>query len=131
MSAVHPTALAGLSLLVLEDDPDTAELFSRSLSKLGAEVRSATSADVALAILDEWRADAVLCDLHMPGTDGYGFLERVRARAELGDLPVIAISASHPSIERDHALEAGFAAHLVKPTPIADIIATVHSVLGR
>ncbi len=115
--------LTGVSLLVLEDDPDTLHMFARSLAKAGAEVRTAATAEAALAILATWRPSVVLCDLHLPAVDGYDFLARVRETAGLRDLPVIAISASHPAAER--ALEAGFAAHLVKPTRLAEIIEVI------
>ncbi len=122
-------SLAGVSLLLLEDDGDTRELFARSLTKAGAEVRTAESAERALEILESWRPTAVICDLHLPDVDGYGFLRRVRDREALADLPLIAISASHPSVEK--AIEAGFVAHLTKPSKLGDIIATVSRVVSN
>jgi CheY-like chemotaxis protein len=121
--------LSGVSLLLLEDDRDTRELFARSLTKAGADVRTADTAEHALEILESWRPTAVICDLHLPDVDGYGFLRMVRARAQLDGLPLIAISASHPSIERDKSLDAGFAAHLSKPSKLSDIIAAVSRVV--
>lgn len=123
--------LAGVSLLVLEDDRDTRELFAKSLTKVGAEVRTAGTAEQALQILEDWRPAAVICDLHLPDVDGYGFLERVRGNAQLADLPLIAISASHPSIERDKSLGAGFAAHLAKPSKLSDVIEVVSKVVSH
>ncbi|MBA3821422.1 MAG: response regulator [Deltaproteobacteria bacterium] len=123
--------LTGLGLLVLEDDRDTRELFAASLTKLGAEVRSASTAEAALAYLETWRPDAVLCDLHMPGVDGYSFLAQVQQLPALRGMPVIAISASHPDIERSRALEAGFAAHLTKPSKLSDIISAVTTLVQR
>ncbi|MDQ3364534.1 MAG: response regulator [Myxococcota bacterium] len=123
--------LTGLGLLVLEDDRDTRELFAASLTKLGAEVRSASTAEAALAHLETWRPDAVLCDLHMPGVDGYSFLAQVQQQPALRGIPVIAISASHPDIERSRALEAGFAAHLTKPSKLSEIISAVTTLVQR
>jgi CheY-like chemotaxis protein len=120
-------SLAGVSLLLLEDDRDTRELFARSLTKAGADVRTADTAERALEILESWRPTAVICDLHLPDVDGYGFLRSVRDRNELADLPMIAISASHPSVEK--AIEAGFVAHLTKPSKLSDIIAAVSKVV--
>jgi CheY-like chemotaxis protein len=117
--------LAGVSLLVLEDDRDTMELFARSLVKLGAHVRTAASAELALQLLESWTPDAILCDLHLPGVDGYAFLERVRSLHHLDAVPLIAISASHPSIEHQKALDAGFAIHLTKPSKLSEIIGAV------
>jgi CheY-like chemotaxis protein len=121
-------SLAGVSLLVLEDDRDTRELFARSLAKAGANVRTADSAERALEILESWRPAALICELHIPNVDGYGFLRQVRDREGLADLPLIAISASHPSVEK--AIDAGFAAHLTKPSKLSDVIATVSKIVS-
>ncbi|CAN5911899.1 hypothetical protein BH11MYX3_BH11MYX3_38910 [soil metagenome] len=115
----------GVSILILEDDRDTIELFAASLSKLGANVRTAMTAEDALAILGTWRPNIILCDLHLPGVDGYGFLERVRAIPDLASIPIVAVSASHPDLERDRSLEAGFSEHLTKPTKLKDVVGTV------
>lgn len=122
-------ALNGVAVLVIEDDPDTLELFSASLGKLGAEVRIASTVEAGLEELARWRPDAVLCDLHLPGMDGYSLMERVLADARLRDIPVIAISGSHPEIERERSLEAGFAEHLTKPSKLRDIVAAVTTAL--
>jgi CheY-like chemotaxis protein len=117
--------LEGISILVLEDDRDTMELFAGSLRKLGGDVRTAARSEAALDILAAWKPDVILCDLHLPGSDGYAFLAALRARADHGTTPVIAISASHPVVERERALEAGFADYVVKPTRIAEIAAVI------
>ena len=117
--------LAGISILVLDDDADALDLFVGSLRKLGADVRAASTAEGALAIATSWRPDAVLCDLHLPEVDGYTFLARLRAIGGRRVVPVIAVSASHPEIERDKALAAGFADYLVKPTRIANVVAAL------
>jgi CheY-like chemotaxis protein len=122
--------LAGISILVLEDDRDTSELFAGALRKLGGEVRTAATAVAALDIVAAWRPDAILCDLHLPEVDGYGFIARLRTIAGRQIVPVIAISASHPAIERERALDAGFAEYLVKPTRVSEIIAVVTRVIA-
>ena len=71
----------------------------------------------------------MLCDLHLPGVDGYGLLQRIRADERLADLPVIAISASHPELEGDRSLAAGFTQHLVKPVKLRDIADSVAEVV--
>jgi CheY-like chemotaxis protein len=117
--------LAGISILVLEDDADTLDLFVGTLRKLGAEVRPATSAAAALDLATHWRPDAVLCDLHLPEVDGYTFLMQLRQIGGRRFVPVIAVSASHPAIERDKAIAAGFADYLVKPTRVAEVVAAI------
>jgi two-component system, OmpR family, response regulator len=117
--------LAGISILVLDDDADALDLFVGTLRKLGAEVRSAATGEAALAIAQSWRPDAVLCDLHLPEMDGYAFLARLRAIGGRRVVPVIAVSASHPEIEREKALAAGFAEYVVKPARIGSVVAAV------
>lgn len=123
--------LAALSLLVVEDDSDTLALYERSLRAAGARVQCARSVHEALSMLGTWHPDAVLCDLHLPGFDGYELLRHVLADERLAGIPVIAISGSHPEIEHERALHAGFRAHLAKPTKLADIIAAVTAVVGH
>jgi len=121
-------ALNRVSVLVVEDDPDTLEIFTLSLGAVGAQVRSATSAEAALLVLATWRPDIVLCDLHLPGVDGYSLLEHVRADLALRTIPMISISASQPEIEHERSRRAGFARHLAKPSRLADIVVAVVSV---
>jgi len=128
-AAVRP--LEGVSILVVDDDRDVLELYQRLARTAGACVVTATNVAFALDVLADWRPDAIVCDLHLPGIDGYGLIERVRADARLADLPVISISASHPDVEREHSRTAGFTTHLAKPTRFVDIISTVASVIGR
>ena len=121
-------ALHRISVLVVEDDPDTREIFALSLGAVGAQVRSVTSAEAALAVLATWRPDIVLCDLHLPGVDGYSLIEHVHADARWSQIPMISISGSHPEIEIERSQKAGFARHLTKPSKLADIVKAVASV---
>jgi two-component system CheB/CheR fusion protein len=118
-------SLHNISILVVEDDQDTCELYERSLRAAGATVRSATSMEAALVLLTAVHPDVVLCDLHMPDHDGYELLREVLADPELAGIPVIAISGSHPGLERERALEAGFARHLAKPSKLREIMTAV------
>ncbi|HEY4059150.1 MAG TPA: response regulator [Kofleriaceae bacterium] len=131
MATAAAPALKDVSILVIDDDPDVLELYQRLAHAAGARVITATNVAEALDALATWRPDAIVCDLHLPGMDGYGLIERVRADARLADLPVISISASHPDIEREHSRTAGFTAHLAKPTRFVDIIKTVAEVVQR
>ena len=114
--------LHGRAVLVVDDDADTLDLYATALAKLGATVQRAKSTDVAIAIMTAWRPDVVLCDLHLPGFDGYSLLEYVQADAGLRGLPVIAISGSHPQVERQRSLQVGFVDYFTKPTKLGDIV---------
>lgn len=118
-------ALRDVSILVVEDDLDTCLLYERALTSAGATVRTANSAATALALLVASAPDVVLCDLHLPEVDGYMLLEQVLADPTLAGIPIIAISGSHPELEHDRALAAGFAKHLPKPSKLHEIVTAV------
>ncbi|MEO8699670.1 MAG: response regulator [Kofleriaceae bacterium] len=113
------------AILVVEDDLDTQQLFVSYLLRLGADVRAASSVAEALELLETWHPDVALCDLHLAKADGYDLLATLRANAALADIPVVAISGSHPSLERERALDAGFVEHLAKPTKLHAIVDTL------
>lgn len=118
-------ALHEISILVVEDDVDTCVLYERALTAAGASVRTANSVEAAMKVLGEFRPNVVLCDLQLPEVDGYALLKEVRADPALAGIPIIAISGSHPELERERALEAGFAMHLPKPSKLREIVTAV------
>ena len=128
---LHANAFANHAILVVDDDADTLELFASAFVKLGAEVRRAATAEAALeAFADGWRPDAVLCDLHLPGRDGYALRQDVLRIA--GEVPMIAISGSHPAVERERALAAGFARYFAKPTRLRELLeSSLDVIAGR
>jgi signal transduction histidine kinase/ActR/RegA family two-component response regulator len=109
-------ALAGLRVLVVDDEPDARDLLEWMLKDLGADVVTVGSVRDAMADLSRRRPDVILTDITMPGEDGYSLLQKVLAAVGTRSaLPIAAISASATPAERARALEAGFATHLAKP----------------
>jgi signal transduction histidine kinase/ActR/RegA family two-component response regulator len=117
-----PAALAGVSVLVVDDDPDARHVASRMLAGAGASVRSAASGADALALLATYSPDLLLSDIAMPEMDGYQFL--AAARAHYGGAAV-ALSAFARAEDHARSRAAGYAHHVVKPFSAADLIATV------
>jgi signal transduction histidine kinase/ActR/RegA family two-component response regulator len=130
---VLPTSLAGLRVLVVDDEPDARTLLKRLLEGWDAEVLSAASAAEALAMIESSRPDVLVSDIGMPDVDGYEFLKRVRALGEArgGTIPAIALTASARSEDRTRTLMAGYQVHVAKPVEPGELIATVASVAGR
>lgn len=126
-----PPRLSGRSVLVVEDDPDTRELLRRILEAEAARVETAASGAEALAALARATPDALVCDIGMPGEDGYTVLRRLRARYERnhGALPAIALTAYASPADRERALAAGFQRHLAKPVDASLLVATLVSLL--
>ena len=120
-------SLQGTSVLIVDDDLETLSIYVQSLERIGAKVSGVTDAAGALSILETWHPDVVLCDLHLPVVDGYTLLARLRERRELDDIPVIAISGSHPTLEAERCKVAGFRDHLVKPVRLAAIISAIEA----
>jgi CheY-like chemotaxis protein len=75
----HPPNLEGVTILVVDDDPDAREVIVRILRDARASVTTASSATEALVILRESKPDLLMSDIEMPGEDGYDLIRIVRA----------------------------------------------------
>jgi CheY-like chemotaxis protein len=121
------STLAGLRLLVVDDEMDARELMRALLESHGAEVATASSAGEALDLVVRRRFDALLADLGMPDQDGFALIQAVRAlpAAEGRDTPAIAVTAYAGVRERTRALAGGYGWHLTKPVDADQLIAVV------
>jgi signal transduction histidine kinase/ActR/RegA family two-component response regulator len=133
MADYRITDLAGLKILVVDDERDARSLLQRILSDCNAQVLTAAGAAEALALIRDERPDLLISDIGMPEVDGYELLKRVRALGEAGGgrIPAIALTAFARSEDRTLALRAGFLVHVSKPVEPAELVATVASVAGR
>jgi two-component system, cell cycle response regulator len=116
--------------LVVDDSAVARTAVRRVLMRSGLfeEVLLAADGAEALAVLggeEAGRLDLVLCDLMMPGIDGFGILERMVGDAELGTVPVIVLTGEDTVDLKVRALEAGAADYLVKPFHDAELLARV------
>ncbi|MBD2037712.1 PAS domain S-box protein [Leptolyngbya sp. FACHB-321] len=145
---VHPTvsdtvpvldapSLAGLKVLIVDDEADARALLATLLRQSGAAVTVVTSAREALATLTqstlEQRPDLLVSDIGMPEEDGYMLMRQVRALtpAQGGKMPAIALTAYARTEDRIKALAAGFQAHVPKPVEPAEFIAVVVNLSER
>ncbi|HEV7506586.1 MAG TPA: response regulator [Thermoanaerobaculia bacterium] len=128
-----PDLLAGVHVLVLEDEADTRDLLALALEQCGAEVSAFGSVPEALAAFDIAVPDVVLSDIGVPFEDGYSFIRKVRSRppAEGGAVPAAALTAYARAEDRRQTLEAGFQTHLAKPVDPSELIAAVARLAGR
>ena len=115
------------TVLLVEDEPDSREVFRLALSMAGIETQAAGSVGEAAVLLDHFVPDVVVTDLGMPGEDGYQLLRRVRLRdAESGrHTPVVAVTGRATAEDERTAYAAGFDAHLGKPIEPATLHVTV------
>lgn len=129
----QPLDLAGLRIIVVDDQPDARELAARLLTECGARVKMASGAREALHVIEGEVFDLLISDISMPDMDGYALIREVRALpAERGGaMRAIAMTAFARSEDRTRALRAGFQVHLAKPVDPAELVATIASVCGR
>jgi signal transduction histidine kinase len=128
-----PDLLAGVRVLVVEDETDTRELLVVALQQCGAEVSAFGSVPEALEALERALPHVLLSDIGVPGEDGYSLIRKVRARGpgQGGDLPAAALTAYARVEDRQRALDAGYQTHLAKPVDPTELIAAVARLAGR
>ncbi len=103
-------------ILVVDDEPADIELLKESLVEIADEVRGETDSRAAERVFTLFEPDLVLLDLHMPEPDGLEILRRLRdARAALGYVPVIVLTADDGAVARNSALLLGANDFLTKP----------------
>ena len=126
-------ALAGLRVLIVDDDPDSRDVVATVLERAGARVTPAASASEALYALDGELPDVIVSDVGMPGRDGFDLIRDVRKRSEErgGRTPAAALTAFAAEGDRRKSAEAGFDAYLAKPADAAELVATVGALAGR
>ena len=123
--------LGGVSVLIVDDEPDGRALIARILEERGARATCASNAPEALDALASERFDILLSDVGMPDMDGYELIRRVRVldASRAGPIPAIAITAYARPEDRQRSLLAGFHMHLSKPVEARELIASIAGLL--
>jgi CheY-like chemotaxis protein len=114
-----------IRILVIDDNADAAHSLGRLLSLLGKEVRVALDGEAGIAALESFAADVVLLDLGMHGMDGFETAQAIRSRPDWNNVALVALTGWGQEQDRQRTLDAGFAAHLVKPVNIDQVEATI------
>jgi PAS domain S-box-containing protein len=122
--------LTGLRVLVVDDEPATAELLSALFAASGADVHVAMSGVEGLEEMSRWRPDVVVSDIGMPGEDGYRFITSVRGLdGDLGRVPAIALTAYASPEDRVRIFSAGFHVPVAKPFEPGELVAAVANIV--
>jgi signal transduction histidine kinase/ActR/RegA family two-component response regulator len=130
---VEGPSLAGVRVLVVDDERDSRDLIATVLERQGARVVAVGSAAEALAALTREVPDVLVSDIEMPEQNGYDLLRRVRELPpeQGGRLPAAALTAYASAQDRMKALLSGFQLHVAKPVPPGELVAVVASLAGR
>ena len=125
--------LAGVTVMVVDDDPDSLDYFGMALRAAGAVVIVASNALDALRTVQERRPNVVLSDIAMSGHDGYWLLHEIRRVPDeaIRRLPVIATTAYGREHSRERTLAAGFIDHLQKPVLPEALWRSIATAVGR
>ncbi|HET9577473.1 MAG TPA: ATP-binding protein [Usitatibacter sp.] len=131
----HLPSLDGINVLLIDDQREARESLAALLSQAGAKVRTADSGAEALALLRKGGVtgapEVLVCDIAMPGEDGYESLKRIRAweasqpPGRGARRPAVAISAYGDREERLRALSEGFQMHVSKPISPAELMLVI------
>jgi CheY-like chemotaxis protein len=121
------TSLAGLRVLLVDDDKDSRRMLITALGAYDAELRACSSSTEALETLREWRPHVIVSDIGMPNEDGYDLIRKIR---ELpadggGTIPALALTGYASLEDEKRALAAGYQMHMPKPVEIAKLVAAV------
>ena len=117
------TALAGVDVLVVEDDRGAREAIATILGRYGARVEAVDSAAAARAALARRHVDVLLTDLAMPEEDGYQLVEQLRRRGN--SVPAAALTSFAGDESRRRARALGFGAYLTKPIDPGQLVETL------
>lgn len=108
-----------LRVLVVDDNRDAAEVLCMLLQTLDMEVKAVHSGPDALAEIPDFRPDAILMDIGMPGMDGHEVARRIREQPRFDAIKLIALTGWGQEQDRRQSRESGFDHHLTKPVDFA------------
>jgi CheY-like chemotaxis protein len=102
-------------ILLIDDNQDAIELLQMLLLSHGFDVETATSGARGLELAAAFMPDVIMCDLGMPGMNGFDVAKALRATARLSDVYLLAVTGWSDADTRRRVIEAGFDRHLAKP----------------
>ena len=124
---MNPPAL----VLIVEDNPRNMKLVRDLLDHAGYRTLGVSSAEEGIELARSRRPDLVLMDVQLPGMDGVEALARLRAEPDVGEMPIVALTAFAMKDDRERFLAAGFDEYIEKPLNVREFPEQVSAILGR
>jgi len=126
-AAAVPSSLQGVSVLVVDDDPQALDFVRTTLERSGADVTAAASAREGCDRFLQRAPDVIISDLMMPDEDGLDFIRKIRSveHRRGRTTPAAALTALARSEDRRRALTAGYQMHVTKPIDPSELVSTV------
>jgi len=120
-SAARQKAVTPRRVLLVEDNPDGAEALEEAIRLMGHEVAVAHDGLSALEMAHSFRPDTLICDIGLPGIDGYELARRVSSDERLAGARLVALTGYALPQDRERVRAAGFVAHLAKPPRLDEL----------
>ena len=131
MSVINKDAKTPTSVVVVEDDPASADVLQRRLQANGMTVSVGRDGGEGLALVKKIVPDLVLLDVMLPDTDGYDVCLRIKSDGNTAHIPVIFLSARGEVVDKVRGLSCGAADYVTKPWNAAELLARIDAVLQQ
>ena len=119
------------SILIIEDEPDIAEIVRYNLEQAGFEATVTEDGETGLALAREHPPALVVLDLMLPGVDGLDVCKTLKQDAATRDVPVLMLTARKDEVDRIVGLELGADDYVVKPFSPRELVLRVRAILRR
>ena len=129
-----PPELNGIKVLAVDDEADARILLTAVLEQCGAEVKTCSTAQETLDMLEVYTPDVLVSDIGMPDEDGYSLIKKVRQmedETEKPRIPAIALTAFARVEDRLRAFSAGYNMHVPKPVEPAELALVIASLTAH
>ena len=117
------------TVMIIEDEPDAAEMFAEMMRVSGFRVLKMFSSTPAIPMIAQEKPDLIILDVMMPDVSGLEVLRFMRRESELAKIPVIVVSAKSMPSDIKTGLEAGASTYLTKPVGFLDLKQAVETAL--
>jgi two-component system, OmpR family, phosphate regulon response regulator PhoB len=117
------------SVIIVEDEPDTAEMFAEMVRLNGYVVRKAAGSSAAIYMIAQEQPDAVVLDWMLPDVSGLEVLRYIRREPTMAHIPVIVVSAKGLPSDIKSGLEAGASIYLTKPVAFSELLGAIERVV--
>jgi DNA-binding response OmpR family regulator len=117
------------TVMVIEDEPDAADLFAEMMRLNGYRVLKTYSGAPAMALIAQEKPDLIILDIMMPGVSGLDVLRYVRGEPDSAAIPVVVVSARATATAIAEGMAAGATVYLTKPVSYTDLKNAVDSLV--
>ena len=123
--------MAGELILIVEDNEKNRKLIRDLLQAKGYQTIESDSADEGIKLAEEKKPALILMDIQLPGLDGITALKQLKATPATRTIPVMAITASAMTYNRESMLAEGFDGYQIKPFNLNDFLANVEELINQ